>query len=242
MTTVYWSPWYINHDLYVENYLAHHELENVYSELVEFKNKSNIEDNFFNCHAFKGLTKNLYSLKNPYSVDLIFQNGQCISKHPPKVGYDLSMTSSAKSPSMINSLTINYCVNWIFFADKPVILQSYQPWMHKTYAYNNAFYVPGTFDISQWFRPLEAAIQLFQGENTFKSVEFEPLIYVNLLSEEPIKLKKFYLTENLIKHTKSCTKLKYYKSFKSLSNLYKVFKSSRLKNKILSEIQANVMD
>ena len=53
MTTVYWSPWYINHDLYVENYLAHHELENVYSELVEFKNKSNIEDNFFNCHAFK---------------------------------------------------------------------------------------------------------------------------------------------------------------------------------------------
>lgn len=242
MITIYWSPWYRDHKIYTENYLAHYDLEKVYVDLVKNKEDQNIADNFFNCHAFKYFCKNLYSLKNPYTVDLIYENGRVFSKNPPKTGYDLAMTSQVKHPSIKNSLTINYCTNWIFFADKPVYLQTMQPWMHKTEASKTSFYVPGAFDISKWFRPIEMACQLFPGENTFKSLEGEPLIYANFLTDEPIVLKKFYLTQELIDLSTSCTSLKYFKKFKSLNSLYKIFSTSLLQKKILKEIQNNVIE
>jgi hypothetical protein len=241
-TTIYWSPWYRDHKIYTENYLAYYDLEKVYVDLVKNKEERNIADNFFNCHAFKNFCKNLYSLKNPYTVDLIYEGERVFSKNPPKTGYDLSITSQVKHPSVKDSLTINYCTNWIFFADKPVQLQTMQPWMHKTQASKTSFYVPGSFDISKWFRPIEMACQLFPGENTFSSIEGEPLIYANFLTDEPIVLKKFYLTPELIDLSTSCTHLKFFKKFKSLNSLYKIFSTSLLQKKILKEIQKNVIE
>lgn len=242
MITVYWSPWYRDHKVYAENYLAHYEPEKVYVDLVKQKEEKNIADNYFNCHAFKNFCKNLYSLKNPYTVDLFYEDGRAYSKNPPKTGYDLAITSQVKQPSVKNSLTVNYCVNWIFFADKPLNLQTLQPWMHKTESSKTSFYVPGTFDISRWFRPIEMACQLFPGEITFKSLEGEPLIYANFLTDEPIVLKKFYLTPELIDMSISCISLKNFKKFKSLNSLYRVFNRTLLQKKILKEIQKNVIE
>ena len=70
MTTVYWSPWYQNTTLYTENYLTHYPMDSVYKDLLSSKETRNIRDNFFNCHAFKGFCKELYLLRNPYSIDL----------------------------------------------------------------------------------------------------------------------------------------------------------------------------
>lgn len=242
MITVYWSPWYINSQVYNEHYLTHYGLDNVYTDLVVHKDKSNTRDNFFNCYAFKDAMKNMYCLRNPYSVDLRYENGECISNIPPKAIYDLAMTSQVKAPSMEDALTINYGVNWIFFADKPLKIQTLHPWMHGTEASKTSFYVPGSYDISKWFRPVETACQLFPGENTFKSDEGEPLIYVNFLTDEKIEFKKFYLTQEIIDLSMSCIKLKYFKSFKALNYLYKVFVQSKLKNKILAEIKKNVIE
>lgn len=242
MINVYWSPWYRDERLYKENYLTHYEIDNLYADLVKKKDNSNFADNFFNCYAFKGAIKNTYCLRNPYSVDFVYENGNTISRNPPKSGYDLAMTSQIKSSSMINALTINYCVNWIFFADKPLKIQTFHPWMHETELSKTAFYVPGEFDISNWFRPVEGAYQLFPGKNSFKSNEGDPLIYINFLTEEKIKLQKFYLSKELIDFSLSCTNLKHYKKFTALNSLYKVFHKSRLKNKILSEIKNNLLE
>jgi len=242
MITVYWSPWYGNATTYNENYLTHYELDNVYSDLLAHKDPQNVRDNFFNCYAFKDFLKNMYCLRNPYSVDFRYENGNCISNVPPKAVYDLSVTSQVKASSVKDALTINYGASWIFFADKPLKIQTMHPWMHGTEASKTSFYVPGSFDISKWFRPIETACQLFPGENTFKSDEGEPLIYINFLTDEKIVLKKFYLTQDIINLSMSCLKLKYFKSFKALNYLYKVFTQSKLKNRILSEIKKNVIE
>ena len=111
MITVYWSPWYADKKTYDENYLTHYGLDNVYADLLVHKDQSNARDNFFNCYAFKGAMKNMYCLRNPYSVDLRYENGKCISNAPPKAIYDLAMTSQVKAPSMQDALTINYGVS-----------------------------------------------------------------------------------------------------------------------------------
>ena len=79
MITVYWSPWYVDHSIYTDSYLTHYEPENVYTSLVKNKDNTNIADNFFNCHAFKNFCRNLYALKNPYTVDFIYDRGQAVS-------------------------------------------------------------------------------------------------------------------------------------------------------------------
>lgn len=242
MITVYWSPWYVDHSIYTDGYLTHYEPENVYTSLVKNKDNANITDNFFNCHAFKNFCKNLYALKNPYTVDFIYDHGQAVSRYQSKKTMDLAMTTHLKVPSIKNSTTINYCVNWIFFADKPVEIQTMHPWMHNREMSESCYYVPGQYDISKWFRPIEVACQLFPGENTFKSKEEDPLIYAKFLTDEPIVLKKFFLTPELIELTNSCTHLKRFKAFKSLNKLYSIFTRSLLQKKILKEIQKNVID
>jgi hypothetical protein len=242
MINVYWSPWYRQSNLYVDNYLNYPELDSAYLDLVKGKDNSNHADNFFNCYAFKSAVKNMYCLRNPYDVDFIYERGQCRSKTPPKTGIDLSVTSQIKSPSVKESSTINYCVNWIFFADKPLQIQTLHPWMHNTEMSKTAYYVPGQYDISSWFRPVEGAFQLFPGKNTFTSKENEPLIYVNFLTDEKINLQKFYLTPSLIEHSISCTHLKHYKKFTALNSLYKTFHKSKLRNRVLTEIKQNLLE
>ena len=87
MTTVYWSPWYQNSNIYTENYLAHYPMDSVYKDLSEHKETRNVRDNFFNCHAFKNFCKDLYLLRNPYSIDLEYfpQENRFKSRKKPNV-------------------------------------------------------------------------------------------------------------------------------------------------------------
>ena len=114
--------------------------------------------------------------------------------------------------------------------------------MHNTEMSKTAYYVPGQYDISSWFIPVEGAFQLFPGKNTFTSKENEPLIYVNFLTDEKINLQKFYLTPSLIEHSISCTHLKHYKKFTALNSLYKTFHKSKLRNRVLTEIKQNLLE
>ena len=245
MTTVYWSPWYHDSNLYTDNYLTHYPIESVYKDLAKNKDSNNVTDNFFNCHAFKNFCKNMYYLRNPYTIDFEFipEQKRVVSKKPPGPNLmDLSVTTQIKQPSVKNDLTINYCVNWIFFADNPVTIQTLAPFMHDPEIYKTSYYVPGMYDISQWFRPFELALQMKPGQTTLKSYEGEPVVYVKFNTDEPIKIQKFYLTQSLINHSKSCMKLKGFKKFRSLKNLYQVFNNSFLRNRILKEIQENVIE
>ncbi len=247
MTTVYWSPWYQGEEPYIEHYLTHFPLEKVYDNLVKNKDNNNLTDNFFNCYAFKSFCKNLYSVKAPYDVNWKFLpdpngGGRVESINPNPNIIDNSFVASIKQPSVKGSLTINYSCNWIFFADKPVQIQTFAPWMHDPEIYKTSYYVPGMYDISQWFRPFELALQMKPGQTTLKSYEGEPVVYVKFHSDEPINIKRFYLTKNLINHSKSCMNLKGFKRFQNLRKLYKVFNNSFLRNRILKEIQQNVIE
>ena len=244
-TTIYWSPWYQEMEPYTDNYLAHYDVENVYQDLVKQKETRNVSDNFFNCHAFKSFCKNLYLLRNPYTIDFKYipEEDRVISNRKPKGSLiDLSVTSQNKQPSVRGSLTINYCVNWIFFADKPVQLQTMAPFMHENEIYKTSYYVPGMFDISQWFRPFELALQMKPGKRDLKSIEGEPVVYVKFHTDDNIKLKRVFLTQDLMNYAKSCMNLKRFKTFRTLPNLYKIFNASHLRKKVLRELESNVLE
>lgn len=237
--TVYWSPW---HDpkTYAEHFLSYLDPVKVLDSLKENKNSENKLDNFFNCPAFVNSVKNTYLFSAPADADIYVEDGLMKMDVDLSRAYDPN-TVIFKQPSLLNSYTIRYNANYIFFAEEELYVHSTPPYLHRTEISNHGYYVPGTMDISSWFRPLEYAYQMWPGHNKFKVNQDDPLMYVNFLTDENIKLKKFFLTPELAELSMSCVRLKYRRRERNLLKLYEIFKSSKIRDRILTEIKKNLL-
>lgn len=237
---VYWAPWdFPNH--YSKRFLGYSEPVNVFSDVLKTINKDNKTDNFFNCPAFVNSVKNTYLFTSPANCDVEFKENFIIAKNNPHIPYDQN-SLVFKEPSMLDAYTIRFSAQWIFFSEDDLEIESQHPYLHKTQVSDYGFYVPGSMNISTWFRPLEYAFQCWEGQTKFKVSQNDPLMYVKFKTNERIILKKFYLTEDLYELSMSCVRLKDYWRERNLNNLYKIFNASKIRSKIIKEIKKNLME
>lgn len=233
---VYWAPWGPV-DQIAEQFLSYSDPVNVLQDLQSSINKENKQDNFLNCPAFTNQYKNTWLLNSPTFADIeitsngIVGNNDTTDKH-----------LIIKQPSLLNSHTIKVSANWIFFCEESLHLESMHPFMHKTSASDYGYYVPGGFDINQWFRPLEYAYQMYPNETKFKILQGEPMMYVRANTTDRVIFKKFRMTEELFNHSLSCVRLKTFWKQRSLAKLYSMFNESKIKKNIIQEIKKNVME
>jgi hypothetical protein len=239
MKTVYWAPWG-NPDSYSEFFLSYDEPVRLPEDLKIRHNKENTSDNYFRCPAFVDSIKNTFLVNSPTSVNITIGDGYLRNNLPPDYSYDQRLFA-VKQASCKNAHTIRYYANWIFFTEESLLIHSTPPYMHKTPVNNSGYYVPGSFDISQWFRPLEYAYQMWDNVDTFSVRANDPLMYVNFLTDEKVELKKFYLTKELYDLSMSCVRLKTYRRDRVLSKLYNIFSNSGIKSRILKEIKNNLI-
>ena len=237
---VYWAPW-DNPNYYAQRFLGYSDPINVLSDRLQKTNKENKADNFFSCPAFVNFVKNTYLFTSPGNCDLEFKEDYIIPKNNTSVPYDNNAVVF-KAPSMKNAYTIRFAAQWIFFSEDDLTIESQHPYLHKTQVSDYGFYVPGSMNISTWFRPLEYAFQCWEGVNKFKVSQNDPLMYVKFNTSENITLKKFYLTEELFNLSMSCVRLKDYWRERNLKKLYNIFEASKIRNKILKEIKQNIME
>jgi hypothetical protein len=209
-----------------------------------FKNKinhQNIHDNFFKCPAFLNNIKNMYSLNAPWDIDVEFlPNGSAVDNSTKKPA-NLSQMYQIKNSSMVGASTVNIFANWIFFSEDPVYIQTSPPFLHKSSMANNGFYVPGSYDISQWFRPIEGAIQLWPGEHSLRVPVGDPFIYINFLTDEPIEFKRFFMTKDIHEISQNCARFKQFKTIKNLDRLYDIFVNRGLRKRLLEKIKENLV-
>jgi len=237
--TVYWAP-FAEPSEYSKQFLSYQEPVKVLDNLKSAKNSQNKIDNFFNCPAFVNSIKNTYMFTSPMDASVTFAGNQILNNLNPDQQYDRN-TVAPKQESMQNAITIRYNANWIMFAEESTYIHTTPAYLHNSLVSDCGFYVPGTFDISSWFRPFEFAFQMWEGHTQFKTVQDDPLLYVNFLTDEPIILKKFYLSEELYKLSMSCVRLKNYRREKNLFKLYDIFKASKIRSRILREIKNNLL-
>jgi len=236
MKTVYWAPWGHPSSELAERFISYSDPVNVLQDLQLLNNKNNKQDNFLNCPAFVNQYKNTFMFKSPTFADIEIRGNEIVGHNGTTNKHLIT-----KQPSLINSHTIKVYANWIFFCEEELHMESMHPFMHRTTASNHGYYVPGGFDISQWFRPLEYAFQLFPDETKFKINQDEPMIYVRFNTTDRIQLKKFRLSQELFDHSISCVRLKDFWHQRNLKKLYEMFNQSRIKKNILKEIKNNIM-
>jgi hypothetical protein len=158
MINVYYSPWH-HLSVYDDRFLTYKDPEWLLENVISQSERLNLTDNFFKCPAVIEQLKNTLVLKNTSDVHVKFENDhyQNLLQNPKLSSHVLI---NVKQPSVKNQRTINYSTNWVFFADKPLQMSTSVPFMHRVEHSKYGYYVPGIYDISKWFRPIEYAFQM----------------------------------------------------------------------------------
>lgn len=229
--TVYWSPWQ-HKDIYEQRYSYYKDPEKLLSYVNNFKNDSNATDTWYKCRGFIELAKNTFVLRSPFGIDAKID--------PPYIrslnkDYEVEQFD-AKNPSMLNSYTVNFSVNWIFWSEEDLTITTINPYVEPLGF--NGFYVPGSFNINKWFRPIEGAFQLFPGEDRFAINPGDPVIYIKFNTDKKVILKRFKMNNVLHDSVYKCTTHKIDNPWQSLSSLYSLF----TKNKWGDIIKKNILE
>jgi hypothetical protein len=237
MKTVYWSPFFTS-DEYPATQLIYNTPVPLLSELLDKRNSDNKGDNFYQCHAFLNSIKNTFVLKIPF--DIVFALDEEIGP-VYMAGNPLDMRFVAlKKPSHKQAFTFAIRGNWIFWSEDDLDIITSPAHYHKSFV--DGFYVGGRFNIGKWFRPIEGATQLNQGVNTVSIKKNDAVAYVKFETDEPVQLKRFYMTKELEELSWACVHYKYYNKSKGLSYLYNKFKHRGMDKIITRLIKENEID
>ena len=102
--------------------------------------------------------------------------------------------------------------------------------------------IPGTFNISNWFRNINIEFNLWENIKEFKFKKNEDMAYVHFDSEHEIELKRFDFTERLLRIIRTCSTAGTWEKFIPLIDRYRRFKEAKFKKIILKEIKQNLVD
>jgi hypothetical protein len=214
-------------------------LVSVYSDLKKNKNK-NLENDksMFICKSFLQYTKNMYMMTNPYNISIRIEKTKVFNLG----NKELDILYANRIMQINDAYNISYSPGYLFFSEEPVELEMLSPFMHKSNFCNNGYIVPGSFDISKWFRPINPSLQFYNNDEKIINSEMgDPLMYINFKTKETIKLKKFFITQELEDIIVATTRYKRYDPNRSLSYLYDKFVNAGLHKKTIKLIKENLI-
>lgn len=219
--------------------LLEDNLISVYKDLKKTSNKDipNIAS-MFSCRSFLEYTKNLYMMTNPADINIRVEKSRILNLGNRALD-DLYLNRVLQVKDTYN---LNYMPGYIFFSETSVEMEILSPFMHKSNFCNNGYIVPGIYDISKWFRPVNPALQFYDNSNkNIKSEKGDPLMYINFRTHDNIKLKRFYMTQELEDIVYAATTYKRHDPNRSLSYLYDKFIQGGLNKRTLKLIKENLI-
>ena len=182
------------------------EIEDLY---FDFKNNIALKnETYLFCPAFTTWAKNKMVIKSPIDVSLDDNNFQGVE--------------STKYVQWFGN-------EFFFFADDSVQMTVYPPFLERT----NIQGVVGQFDIGKWFRPVNPASTLIDGQlNISKG---QSLLYVGF--DRPVDLQRVLFPEDVkqLQHSLNAYKQLGYKG--SFVKLYRKFIQSRANKVLLNKIK-----
>lgn len=196
-----------------------------------------ITGDYYACKASQKLFNNTYVFYHPLTSTVKFE-GQHWSPNLLQNDYGMWIPRSTHFEEVYSA---EYDAGWLFFSDKPLEMRMTPPYFHKTKTSQEGCIMPGTFDIGQWYRAAMMTHQLWPGNDTLTVHEGDPCAYVEFVSDTPVVLKQYELTEELWNISLQATNFKSVIPNQSLVNLYERFTRSGRRNRVLALIKANLV-
>lgn len=241
---VYWSPSFskVPGDMYDWNML--------YTDPVNFLDKQKSSraaqskaDNYLYCPAFKDMFKNTFEFSNcdftsKYAVTEQ-SNGEFVPQSSSYIDLEYRRPSSVEDTKMLM-----LAQQWQFFCEESLMMEVTPPYFSQAKHMENGAFVPGTFDIGRWFRPINLEFQL-QGDdaNTFTLPKGDPMFYVKFNTDRKVVLKRYMLTEEIKKVATSIQATRHlFGNFRPLADRYRDFEKSRTREQVLKLIKQNLLE
>ena len=194
------------------------------------------KDNYRACSAGINFWKNTFAIINPQDAGIKLSGNY----DDP----DLEVTDMVwnRNPASLDSrYRIDYDYSWIFFSEESVIMQQLPPFMHKTTSQDGASLACGSYDISKWFRPVNCAYNLWEGNNELFLKSGDPLAYFQFLTDKEVNLVQFEMNEKLTSIYHQIVFFKSLSQFEPIEKLYHRFIRSNRHKVILKEIRNNIV-
>lgn len=230
---IYWScPSDISDDR--DWSILYSEPESLYNNLIKNSNKSNMKTSFFKCPAFKNSSRNTFLIKNPTQSHVYFENDHIIYNSKSSLKIEV-----VRPESIINNMMIKYSFPLIFFSENSLNMEITSPYFNKCNYLNYGSIVPGKYDISKWYRPIQIEINLWENIKEFRIEKNEPLVYIKFDTEEKINFIQYSETDDLRKISNTCATVGSWNPGLSLRQRYSDFLISRTNKKVLKLIKEN---
>lgn len=190
------------------------------------------------CPAVKKSIKNVYGLKSIYDFKLIYDGDTLKS-----FDYDQNFFNQYVTFRNVENRLISFGMNYIFFAEKEIEMEAYiHPFLEENDFNKKVYFIPGSFDISKWFRPIECPFFLKKEYNDVSFKRDEIYTYIKFCTNENIKFKKFYPTDkikNFVSSTLNSTRgIKWGCPVHDLNDFYKLFS---FRKQLIKEIKNNLI-
>lgn len=236
---IYWAP--LSGFLKEDWNMLYYEPENLFNSLKNNTISGNKKDSFFVCPAVSSKFKKTYILNNTLDSKFNFKEDGTVDALHNDEAY-IGMRSLRKSP-LKKSNMLQYNMQWIFFAEEPLLADFLPPYFHKPKYTNYGTVMPGSFDIGSWFRAYNAEFITWESEGFFQILENEPIAYVHFNTEKNIVLKRFIVNDKIKKYADACSNSPSTigKNI-PLVDRYSRFKKSSMNKIILNEIKKNLVD
>lgn len=193
--------------------------------------------NYRRCVGATNFLKQTYTFINPLDTEVKiegeFGNPQIIATQD---------VWNIRPAPLKNRYAIDYDYRWLFFSEESIVMKQTPPYMHNTSERPTATVATGAFDISKWFRPVNATFILWENENTLKLKNGDPLFYLEFQTEKKIILKHFEVTSEIMNLSVQLTDHKNFFPFEPLSKLYNRFTSGHRDKRILKLIKDNLLE
>lgn len=200
----------------------------------------NIENNFVSCPALSNKFKKILvfenALKGTYSYD--FSDGKQIFQPTSKT----YLSYNVKNKSINTGPMVQFDLTYSMFSDESLDAYFTPPFFHKPEYMKYGSVIPGEFNIGKWIRPFFFQVQMWENVGTFELKE-EPLFYMELKTDRPIKVHYFKASEQLFKYIYSGINLSsFFGKGRSLSERYARFENVGMRSKVLAEIKNNLIE
>lgn len=240
MKTVYYAP-SVPPELYGNDYMLYEEPDSLYKDLLKDKNASNDYNNYMDCPAYLKSVQNTFVIRNPWTAEISvdFKSKAFVNTNGRQD--DITQHFTPK-PNSRNKMMFNMYHNFLFFSDSDLEISTTPAYLHSTELQTKCTYIPGTFNISRWLRPIEGAYEMQQPFETLNLTLGDPMYYVKFNTTEVVKLVRFNLTPELWNMSQGCVFHKKYQPSKSLNYLYKLFTHTGMRKLILKNIKENIIE
>lgn len=172
-----------------------HEPEPLYDSLfTDYKLCREIES-IKKCPAFLEYCKNTFVIKNLINYE-IYWDGRSFSSVVRGPQFFNKWVTVRSPENGLCSYTFPY---FQFLSEESVEIELTPPFFHNVDLVRKATMVPGSYNIGKHFRPLEAAFQFKNKNDTIRFNSEEPIFYLKFKTKEKIKFKKFFLTDEIKK-------------------------------------------